>query len=130
MTRSLNVLVAEDSEELRAVVMQCVESLGHSATGVATGREAISLLQKQYFDLLVTDVLMPDADGIEVIVEAKKRHPTTRVIAMTGGGRVLDPEYCIKVATAMGAHVAILKPFRREEFIKAIHSALPSPANH
>jgi CheY-like chemotaxis protein len=120
----LHVLVADDSEELRDLVGHCLQSLGHTVTSVETGRQAISLLKTKYFDLVVTDVIMPDADGIEVISEAKKRYPSTRIVVMTGGGEVIDPAYCVKLAKTMGAHVAILKPFKPGEFIEAVRLAL------
>jgi CheY-like chemotaxis protein len=124
--RRLAVLIAEDSEGIRSAVTLCVQSLGHTVTAVATGREAIALLQEHYFDLIVTDVLMPDGDGIAVIEEAKKRYASTRILVMTGGGFAMDATCCVNLATKMGADAAILKPFSGGQFIAALNSAVPS----
>jgi CheY-like chemotaxis protein len=124
MTPKLTVLVVDDSEELRQLVKHCLEALGHLVICVENGREAIKALRKRYFDLVVTDILMPDGDGLEVIIEAKKRGGSTRIIVMTGGGVRLESSYLVKLAKTMGAHVTILKPFRRARFIEAVNLAV------
>ncbi len=123
----LSVLVADDTEEMRAVVAGCLEAAGYDVTCVATGAEAKRALTNRYFDIVVTDILMPDADGIEVIHDVRKRYPTTRILAMTGGGHVLDPMYCVKLARSMGANGALLKPFTASQFVDALKAITSTP---
>lgn len=122
----LAVLVADDSAEIRSTLEHSLEAFGHSVTCATTGKEAIKLLEAEYFDLVITDILMPDAGGPEVIGEVQKRYPTTRIVAMTGGGQALDSNYCLHLAKTLGAHVVIEKPFQMAQFTEAASKALPS----
>ena len=123
--RTLAVLIAEDSEAISSMVALWLRSMGHTVSCAATGKEAIGLLDQTYFDLIITDVLMPDGDGIDVIAEAKKRYPSTRVFVMSGGGNAMNPAQCLQLAASMGAHAAIMKPFTVEQFMDALREAVP-----
>jgi CheY-like chemotaxis protein len=123
--RSLAVLVVDDSADICALLEFRLKALGHSVTCAATGQEAMDFLHRSYFDLVITDVVMPDGDGLDVINEAKKRYPSTRVVVMSGGGNALDPGHCLDIATAMGANAAILKPFTPEEFLAVLRKVVP-----
>lgn len=119
------MLVVDDSPEVCALIELRLKALGHPVSCAATGAEAIGLLNRSYFDLIITDVVMPDGDGLTVINEAKKRYPSTRVLVMSGGGNALDPGHCLDLASAMGAHAAILKPFTPEEFWAVLRKVVP-----
>jgi DNA-binding NtrC family response regulator len=74
--------------------------------------------------LVITDILMPDGDGLEVISELKKARPSARIIAMSGGGSHLRAEDCLKFAKGLGAHDVLMKPFNREQFVKLVNHQL------
>lgn len=124
-SRKLDVLVADDSADVRAIVTFRLQSAGHDVTCAASGNEAIALLRGKYFDLVVTDVLMPNGDGYEVIQEARKLYPTTRILVMSGGVSPMDPAQLLEHAAVLGAHVTLAKPFTAREFLDALRQAVP-----
>lgn len=119
------VLVADDSSELRTMVSQCLQHWGLCVTSVGSGKEALELLRVEYFDLIVTDILMPDADGIEVLGDVRQRYRTTRIIAMSGDGARLDQKFCLHLAKRMGAHETLEKPFTVAQLEDAVRKAAP-----
>src|SRR5476649_1591845 len=109
--KPLSVLIADDEEDIRLLLEQWLKPLGHAVACVANATEAIKLLHRVHFDLVVTDILMPDGDGLKLIDEFKKAQPAARILAISGGGRYMDSNDCLKVARGLGADLAIIKPF-------------------
>lgn len=126
----LTILVADDEGNIRQFLRQLLTAAGHTVTDVGSAREAADHLQRQAFDLVITDVLMPDGDGIDLITDVKKRQPRARILAMSGGGRYLEGSDYLKLATGLGAHVAIMKPFTWEELQAAMAKALPAASGN
>jgi DNA-binding NtrC family response regulator len=128
--KSLSVLVADDEEHIRSLLVHWLIVAGHGATGVASATEARKLMGEQRFDLVVTDVLMPDGDGIQLIKEMKQAQPLARIVAVSGGGRYIEGDDCLKIARGLGAHVAVMKPFTCEQMLAGIQQALaPEPVS-
>ena len=104
-------------------------------TTTADAAEGVQLLQKQCFDLVITDVLMPDGDGLELIALLKRAHPLVPIVAMSGGGRYLEGHDCLKIARGWRVHQALMKPFDRAQLSSAMDEALaaaevlPRPAS-
>lgn len=119
----LSVLVADDEKDIRELICGWLELAGHRVTSAATGNQASALAAKTTFDLVVTDILMPEGDGVGLIGELKKTQPTARVLAISGGGRIIDSNDCLRIAQGLGAHAAIMKPFTREQFFVALEQA-------
>ncbi|MBP2291593.1 response regulator [Azospirillum rugosum] len=124
------VLVVEDSAAVRLAVTEVIEQAGHTVSSAENGRVAIELLQGETFDLIVTDVLMPEADGLEVIKEARARHPKTQVLAMSGGAPNLPAGYALKMAEMFAADAVLFKPFLNEELKKAVARLLAETADN
>lgn len=120
---SLSILVADDEEHIRNLIRGWFEQEGHRVMCAATGLEASALAAKTAFELVVTDVLMPEGDGVGLINELKKLQPTARVLAISGGGRIIDSNDCLRIAQGLGAHAAVMKPFNREQFFAAVAQA-------
>jgi len=95
----------------------------------ANGREALHLLAYTPCDVVVTDILMPEQDGIEVIRELRQRFPTIKIIAMSGGGRI-GRQSVLRLATAFGAHGTLAKPFCTKELLAAISGVLLDQDTH
>ncbi len=126
---ALSILIAEDDESVRAVLQGCVATVGHTATCVSNGREAREALQKP-FDLVITDILMPESDGLDVIAYCKQMQPGARILAISGGGRIIDADDCVKLARGLGAHGALLKPFSCQELLAGIAQAMKPQREH
>ena len=88
------------------------------------GREGLDMLSKAKFDVVITDIIMPEVEGIEVLRTIKKDSPDTRVIAMSGGGRVGNTDF-LKIAETLGADAILYKPVTKEGFMKALNTCLP-----
>ncbi len=122
-TKSLSILVADDMADIRDLLTEWLKPAGHNVQRVASGREASALLAKQPFDVLITDVMMPDGDAIGLIKDAKKVRPGLSILAISGGSRYLEAKECVKMAQALGAHATLQKPFTREQLLAAMAEA-------
>src|SRR6185503_2491230 len=96
---------------------------GHAVATVASAQEATQLLKQQCFDLVITDVVMPDGDGLELIAAFRKAQPATRIIAISGGGKYLESIDCLRIARGLGAHAVVMKPFNWEELLVGMDPA-------
>jgi CheY-like chemotaxis protein len=106
----LAILLADDDEDVRVLFETALKRRGHRVVTAATGREALALLATEKFDVLVTDIVMPEVDGLDLIKAARKLGIRLRIIAVTGGGHYLNGKYCANVAEALGADMALMKP--------------------
>jgi CheY-like chemotaxis protein len=119
-TDTLSILVVDDNAETRETIALCLRTLGYAVTSAADGREAIAEIHARSFDLVITDVLMPEVDGTEVIVAARRCQPNARIIAMSGGGDYFCAEDLLKVGRLLGAGMQLQKPFSRDQLLDSI----------
>jgi len=87
------------------------------------GADALKLAEKEAFDLIITDIMMPVTDGIEIIMGIRRDHPSSKIVAMSGGGQKLGKEP-LEWARLLGAHACLEKPFSFEELEKTLESLL------
>ena len=132
--KSLSVLVADDEERIRGLLENWLAAAGHAVTSVASAKEACAFLKDRKFDLVITDMLMPDGDGLDLIREMKKAQPGARIIAISGGGQYVQGDYCLRLASGLGVQAVVMKPFTWPQLQAGIDQALaptstpPSPA--
>jgi CheY-like chemotaxis protein len=126
----LTVVVADDVAEIRDLLQHWLQDLGCEVTCVATGGEAARLLRTRRIDLVITDILMPDGDGLEVIAEARRVRSNARILAMSGGGNHLRAIDCLKFAKGLGAHGVLMKPFNREQVMEALKAVFSGESAH
>jgi CheY-like chemotaxis protein len=126
--KHLSIVVADDLEEIQSLVYHWLDSAGHSVACVSNGNEVASILKRQAFDLVITDVIMPDGDGIEVISELKKKQPRPRILAISGGGNYLRANDCLNLAKGLGADGVLMKPFNRQQLLAAVENTTASLA--
>ena len=123
------ILLIDDDELLRDTVLQMLELDGHQVTEAADGAQGLKIFQSRAgkgnaFDAVVTDVLMPGVDGARVIVELRRSHPDLPIIAISGGRRVLSPEFNLQTASLAGATCQLAKPFSRHDLQSALSQAM------
>jgi CheY-like chemotaxis protein len=116
----ISVVVADDVVEIQQLVQRWLTELGFLVTCVSSGEDAVRVLRTVHVDMVITDIIMPDGDGLELISELKRAQPSVRVIAMSGGGNHLRAVECLKFAQGLGAHGALMKPFNREQLLEMI----------
>lgn len=118
------VLIVEDSAAVRMALVEVVASLGHEVSDAADGRDAIARLQTELFDLVITDVLMPEADGVEVIKALRALDRDTRVLAVSGGAPNLPAGFALRMTEMFSADAVLYKPFLNDELEAVIDRLL------
>jgi DNA-binding response OmpR family regulator len=117
------ILLVEDDEQLRTMLKLLLTSFGHEVWEVPNGRRVFDMHQQQRFDLVITDLVMPDKDGLEVIIELRRKNQNARIIAMSGAGPGSGEVY-LRAAQGLGADLTLSKPFGNQEFLEAVCLAL------
>ena len=115
------ILVVDDEPVVRQLTVEILRRSGHDPHGVASARAALDLLDKEHFDLVVSDVVMPEMTGIEFLHELRERLPDLPVVLMTGGSQ--EPERTSK-AVELGATGLLYKPFSHAQLNAAVAAAL------
>ena len=118
-----NILVIEDDDQIRALLRQILEREGYRVSEAPNGEKGIKLYRQQPADLVITDLIMPEKEGIETIIELKRVYPEVKILAISGGGKV-NPEIYLDMAEKLGATYAIKKPFGRGEILEAVQNLL------
>ncbi len=124
----LEIVVADDLDEIRALVTHWLAPLGHAVHCASGGREAMRLAKEKHCDLVITDVLMPDGDGLDVIMGLKRTNPAMRFLAISGGGKYMGAAAALSLAQAIGADAVLFKPFNRAQFLSAVGQLIPGAA--
>ena len=117
------ILLIDDDEQIRKLVRRYLEGEGHRVYDAQTAENGMSVFLAQEIDLVITDILMPGKDGIELITELRREKPEVKIIAISGGGSCA-PHLYLASSKYLGASLAIAKPFRREELIQAVDQLL------
>ena len=127
--RSPKVLVIDDDEAVRSVIVRAFGRAGCDVRSAPDGRSGVKLFAAQPADLVVTDILMPNQEGIETIMELKRSVAPPKVIAISGGGTRGGQDF-LKWAINLGADATLPKPFRTSELIHVARTLLeaePAP---
>ena len=117
------ILVMDDDVTFRKMLRKILEREGYETIEAEDGKEGMRLFRAAPADLVITDILMPEQEGIETIQELKRDFAGVKIIAISGGGR-LDPEEYLRAAEQFGAARTLSKPFDREELLGAIRELL------
>ncbi len=115
----VKILIAEDEKNIGDLLLELLEQEDREITLVQNGVEAIKALESESFDLLITDLMMPEVDGMEVLHQAKKLHPNIMVIIITGYASLETAIQAVKE----GAYDYLRKPFRLEELKISVDNA-------
>ncbi len=100
----------DDEQPIRGLFGRAIAAAGIEFDSAADGNEAIAKLDQRRYDAVVIDIIMPDREGLETILEIRKRWPDTFIIAISGGGRTA-PEDFLALAKELGADSTLAKPF-------------------
>lgn len=117
-----HILVADDDDNIRTTIHEVLRKYQVNVTVATCGAEAMSIAESQDFDLVLSDIRMPDKSGYDVFASVRRRSPSTPVILMTGFG--YDPNHSIVRASQEGLQAVLFKPFRVEQMVSEVRKAL------
>ncbi len=118
------ILIIDDDNSVNRMLQHVLEDAGYEVTGAPNGRAGIESFRKRPADLLIVDILMPEKDGLETIMELKEENPDVKIIAISGGGRFDTSDY-LETAKLLGAQLILTKPFDLSKLLQSIKELLP-----
>lgn len=120
------ILVIDDEQALRDIIRQILEGVGHRVIEARHGGEGLLKFQQQAPALVISDIIMPEQNGVEMVARLRAERPDVPIIAISGGGRarMLD---LLDVAKDAGATMTLTKPFRKDELLAAVDHLVDRP---
>ena len=123
-----NILIIEDDELTRELYSEILKNDGHTILEANDGSEGLKLVETNKIDLIITDLLMPNVDGMEVIITIRKTQPDLPIIAISGGG-MGTPELYLFAASNFGASMTLKKPLSHTDLSSAVQDCLEKDTN-
>jgi len=123
MTR---ILAIDDDIQIREMLKQFFERAGYEVLVAPDGKEALKLHQANPVNLIITDIVMPEKEGLETIMEFQRRSPEVKIIAISGGGKIAANEY-LNLAKVLGAQKTFSKPFELKKLLEEVRELLQQP---
>jgi DNA-binding response OmpR family regulator len=120
------ILIIDDETEIRSILSRILTQAGFDVLATASGDEGTRVCRQQSIDMVIVDMIMPEKDGLETLMEIRRNSPKARIIAMSGAPRtkVMDS---LSVALKVGAVATLTKPFTPNEFLSSVMQNLPRP---
>lgn len=119
------ILIVDDDSMVRKLLVKVFQKENYITLEASDGNSALRVFRNENIDVVITDIVMPDMEGIETIRELRKINPDVKIIAFSGGGS-LAPEGYLKIAASMGARYTFQKPFDINELKEAVNKLLDS----
>jgi DNA-binding response OmpR family regulator len=116
-----SILIIDDNAALREVLRVGLETAGHTVREMRNGRDGIRAFRKEPSDLVITDIYMPERDGLELIEALRRTHPQVKILAMSGASGTMD---YLNRARLLGAAMVIRKPFEMPVLLKTVRDLL------
>ncbi len=120
---SKRILIVDDNDLVRALIRDMLGDAGYEVAEAEDGTQALRALRAAEYDIIVTDLVMPDCDGIELLRKVRRNHPKIRVIAVSGAP---SADVYLKAASALGAGEVLPKPIDQERLLAAVKGLLAS----
>lgn len=117
------ILLIDDDNSFRTMLGLTLAHFGHVVIEARDGKEGLELFPAARADLVITDIVMPEKEGLEVLMELRKQQPPVKIIAISGGARNRSTGY-LQIAEALGASKILEKPFSNGELMNAVNELL------
>jgi len=114
------ILVIDDEESVRKAICRVLHARGHDVAEASDGRKGLALFEKNPADVVITDIVMPEMDGLQAIREFRKIARKVKIIAISGDERFVSQDY-LAFAQKLGADLTIRKPFRNRKLLDAVN---------
>lgn len=122
----MKILVVDDVPAMQVSIAAALEAAGHVVTLASSGSQALKRIEAETFDVIVTDIWMPDGDGLRLIKQLRERPQAPRVIVITGGGPKLSIELAGSLAEVWGAEHVLVKPFDDRRLVAFVEGLMPT----
>ncbi|MCD4702471.1 MAG: response regulator [Candidatus Aegiribacteria sp.] len=119
------LLIVDDDPMIRNMLVTAFKKKNYDVLDAANGKTALSIFRSEDVDVVITDIIMPDMEGIETIRELRRIKPDAKIIACSGGGS-MAPDGYLRVASSLGAQYTFQKPISIRELNKAVEDLLDS----
>ena len=119
----MRILIIDDDEQIRHVLQEMMKSAGYEVMVAENGKIAMQMQREHSADLVITDLIMPEQEGLETIAKLKSEFDGIKIIAMSGGGRI-GPEAYLPAALELGADRIFTKPFKIGAVLEAVKELL------
>ena len=123
MNTAPRILIVEDDADLRDTLADVLTQSGYEVAEAPNGRLALQHMEQQPAEVVVTDMLMPEMEGVETIMAIRRAYPAVKVIAISGGG-INSGESYLAIARVLGTHKILSKPFVPRELLEAIRELI------
>lgn len=120
------IIIADDNPDQRLALRLALEQMRYSVREAADGDEALKLQRQRPAQVLITDIFMPNTDGLELVETFKREFPETKIIVISGGGQRVSLDYLASVKL-MGVHATLQKPFKVEVLLKMLRALISHP---
>ncbi len=114
------ILLVEDDDAVREMLARMLAGMGHDVEQANDGAQCLQHVAKRSFDLLITDIVMPEQGGLRTIDGVRRQCPEMKILAISGGGSLLSSTDYLSLAESLGAHGTLEKPFDKEELETAV----------
>ncbi|WP_028583582.1 response regulator [Desulfogranum mediterraneum] len=121
------ILVVDDEEQIRTMLTQMLEQEGYEVHTAENGEDGMSQVGQHFFDLVITDMIMPVKDGLKFIMELVRDYPELKILAISGGGAIKAERY-LTMAGYLGDIATLEKPFKRESLLNLVTQQLGEDA--
>jgi len=123
------ILIIDDEDQVRALFRRALEQAGHEVVTAPDGNAGCKLYRQHPSDMVICDIIMPDKDGLETIIDLRRTFPTVKIIAISGGGRVSSADY-LDMAHKFGADLILEKPVTPQALARAVDRLIGEIAGH
>jgi len=117
------ILVIDDDEQVLDMLYESLTREGYDVLKASNGEQGLKLYREEPVDLIITDLIMPEKEGIETIIELRQDFPEVKIIAISGGGRIGTKDY-LNMAKIFGVQRTFTKPVAREQLLDAIRELI------
>jgi YesN/AraC family two-component response regulator len=118
-----HIMIVDDEDLLRQTLRHILEAAGHEVLDASNGNECLKALETQAVDVVITDIVMPEKEGIELIADIRRSYPDLKILAISAGAWGGKFDY-LETATKLGAHAALAKPFTADQIRQAVADCL------
>jgi CheY-like chemotaxis protein len=117
------ILVIDDNQEILDIISKVLSKAGYAVSSTTKGEDGARLFRQEPFDLIITDIIMPEKGGIDLIIDLKNEFSDVKIIAISGGG-INEPGKYLDLAYALGATITLSKPFSNKDLLAKVSEAL------